>query len=128
VLQAIALSGHFPPPLEGQSSSIHIVNNTLYSRGDPNYGIWVAEDFGTPVVVANNAIGNLGQPFFGPVTTFSNVVASEGAESWFEAGATDYTPSADSPLRGAADHDYLPSHDFSGRKRTSNDVGAVAYH
>jgi hypothetical protein len=126
VLEAIALNGHFPAAASA-ASSISIVNNTIYSPSDLNYGILLADDLGASVLVANNAIGNLARPIVGPAASFNNVTASEGAEAWFLDGEADFAPAQDSPLRDQAAAEYLPAIDYDGKPRTSNDVGALGY-
>jgi hypothetical protein len=91
-----------PSVLSDATSEIRVINNTLYSPGDPNYGIWFGSEMETfPVLAAD----------------------------WFsDAAAGDFGPAPGSPLHGgaAACEAFMPSEDVRGIMRMSADIGAIA--
>jgi hypothetical protein len=112
-------------------SLILLRHNTIVSDGDPNYGIDFWSRTQVPTVLANNVVAYIGNPLHNAEQPYimlsSNVVSSTpDSKAWFEDfDGGDFTPSANSPLLGAADTNYAVPVDIDGRPRTGRyDIGA----
>jgi hypothetical protein len=112
-------------PLDLAASRFWFRHNTIVGES-PNHGIFAG---GSQIVVANNVVVvDGGYALEGNGVTFQNAIGSvrDGAEDWFENDAAgNYTPSATSPLVGAAGLEYATSVDYLDIQRDgSPDVGA----
>ena len=122
-LEGIVVSGATMPPTSVVlASRMLIVNNTLSSPGDSNYGIVFWGDFPGRVVVANNAVAYLAHPIWRlptHVTLGPNALSNDPSSmNWFQDFATnDLRPAPASPLLGAADPQYVPAVDVDGQPR-----------
>ncbi len=134
----------YPHAQISQMKNLTFVNNTIYNSGDCLYLRWSGA---TNLVVANNALycsgGNaLNASGIGSATIRKNFVEGgmsggsvDGvafvnggtfAGAFVNAAGWNFWPTASSPLRGAADVNYVPALDFNGTART-NPFDAGAY-
>ncbi len=129
VLDAIAVQAELQDADDAANSWLRIINNTIHSQGDFNFGIHVSDGLVAQGVVANNAVENIANPLMiGDFPAVGNVLSVGDADHWFaDIAAGDFTPAPDSMLRGAAVAEELPGDDFTGQPRSALDVGALEY-
>ncbi len=127
VLEAFAFGGLVLAPEDAPNSEIRLINNTIHSDGDRNYGVAFWPETNANVIVANNAIANLDHPFEnlppGAINT-GNVTGYDSDDTWFQEG---FRPKVHvSPLIGAADPAYLPADDLTGDPRAPDELESGA--
>jgi hypothetical protein len=134
VLEGLVLHVPLLDDADAALSEVRIINNTIHTLDDPNYGIVFRDGGSCPTIIANNAVGRFSQPLAGVpegAVLACNQLADSfdpDASSWFvDAAGGDFTPAAPgSPLRDAGCKQWLPELDLFGAPRVTVDIGAIA--